>query len=103
MGKKARRNLLSRRALQCRGDWIRTSDLLNPIQEGGSPEMRKVIHFQIVRHSTHSTFYTVSLPKYGFLCKLCNPVRAPLKRTVFGLILPVGLGAVKPNTPADHC
>ena len=31
--KKASRNLLSRLALQCRGDWIRTSDLLNPIQE----------------------------------------------------------------------
>jgi hypothetical protein len=31
--KKARRNFLLRRALQCRGDWIRTSDLLNPIQE----------------------------------------------------------------------
>src|SRR5262245_25744896 len=29
---KARRNLLSRRALRCRGDWIRTSDLLNPIK-----------------------------------------------------------------------
>jgi hypothetical protein len=31
--KKASRNCLSRLALQCRGDWIRTSDLLNPIQE----------------------------------------------------------------------
>jgi hypothetical protein len=30
--KKPRRNLLSQRGLQCRGDWIRTSDLLNPIQ-----------------------------------------------------------------------
>jgi hypothetical protein len=28
----ARRNLMSRRALLRRGDWIRTSDLLNPIQ-----------------------------------------------------------------------
>jgi hypothetical protein len=31
--KKDRRNSLSQRALQCWGDWIRTSDLLNPIQE----------------------------------------------------------------------
>jgi hypothetical protein len=36
-GKKASRNLLSRLALQCRGDWIRTSDLLNPIQEPTQP------------------------------------------------------------------
>jgi hypothetical protein len=32
MGKKASRNWLLRLALQRRGDWIRTSDLLNPIQ-----------------------------------------------------------------------
>ena len=30
--KKPRCNLLLQRGLQCRGDWIRTSDLLNPIQ-----------------------------------------------------------------------
>ncbi len=30
--KKPRCNLLSQRGLRCRGDWIRTSDLLNPIQ-----------------------------------------------------------------------
>jgi hypothetical protein len=30
--KKPRYNLLLQRGLQCRGDWIRTSDLLNPIQ-----------------------------------------------------------------------
>ena len=30
--KKTRRNLLLQRALRCRGDWIQTSDLLNPIQ-----------------------------------------------------------------------
>jgi hypothetical protein len=30
--KKPRCNLLSQRGLHCRGDWIRTSDLLNPIQ-----------------------------------------------------------------------
>src|SRR5262249_13269035 len=75
-----------------RGDWIRTSDLLNPIQEGGLPEMRKVLQFQLVRHSTLSILSTNSLQAYSFLCKLCNPVRAPLKRTVFGPILPVGLG-----------
>jgi hypothetical protein len=34
---KARRNFLLRRALRCRGDWIRTSDLLNPIQEATHP------------------------------------------------------------------
>jgi hypothetical protein len=28
---------LLRQALQCRGDWIRTSDLLNPIQEHQQP------------------------------------------------------------------
>ena len=33
MEKKASRDWLLRLALQCRGDWIRTSDLLNPIQE----------------------------------------------------------------------
>jgi hypothetical protein len=34
---KARHNFLLRRALRCRGDWIRTSDLLNPIQELTQP------------------------------------------------------------------
>ena len=38
--KKASRNLLSRLALQCRGDWIRTSDLLNPIRGGESKKSR---------------------------------------------------------------
>jgi hypothetical protein len=39
------RNSLSRQGLLCRGDWIRTSDLLNPIQEhtqGYLPEKQQV-------------------------------------------------------------
>src|SRR6185312_2912365 len=55
-----------------RGDWIRTSDLLNPIQEGVSPKLRKVLHFQLLRFSTLSIFYYFSLRQQGFLCKLCN-------------------------------
>ena len=39
--KKASRKLFSRLALQCRGDWIRTSDLLNPIQEAWRAKCRK--------------------------------------------------------------
>jgi hypothetical protein len=36
----------------CRGDWIRTSDLLNPIQEGVSPDMRKILAFSALAIST---------------------------------------------------
>ena len=35
----ARQNSKSWRALRCRGDWIRTSDLLNPIQAPTQPNL----------------------------------------------------------------
>jgi hypothetical protein len=56
---------------------------LNPIQESAPPEMRKVLQFQRIRHPTLSILSTISLQGYGFLCKLCNPVRAadPLSRS----------------------
>src|SRR5262249_35080857 len=41
----------------CRGDWIRTSDLLNPIQAGAPAKTRKVLQFQLLRQSTLSTVY----------------------------------------------
>jgi hypothetical protein len=41
---KARRNLLSRRALHCRDDWLRTSDPLNPIQEVISRKIARASH-----------------------------------------------------------
>src|SRR6516164_4348861 len=74
---KARRNSLLRRALRCRGDWIRTSDLLNPIQERAPPKLRKVLQFQLLCVSTLSIVYHVSMKSQGFLCKLCNTARTP--------------------------
>jgi hypothetical protein len=55
----------------------RRIDRLNPIQENASPGLRKILHFQPFRHSTHSTFYTDSMFASGFLCKLCKRPSAP--------------------------
>ena len=52
--KKASRNLLSRLALQCRGDWIRTSDLLNPIQKVAGRKIARARRFTAYRsHTSH--------------------------------------------------
>ena len=44
--KKGRRNLLLRQPLQCRGDWIRTSDLLNPILGVKAASSRRMSQMQ---------------------------------------------------------
>ena len=52
--KGARRNSLLRRALQCRGDWIRTSDLLNPIQAVAGRKIARASPFAAYRpHTSH--------------------------------------------------
>jgi hypothetical protein len=81
-----------------RGDWIRTSDLLNPIQESASRSMRRVLHFQLICHSTLSTVYTISPPAHSFLCKLCKPFDMAALLTVH-LRPAVRKGA--PNTSAS--
>src|SRR5215831_13802699 len=45
MGKKASRNLLSRLALRYRGEKIRTSDLLNPIQAAAGRKSARASRF----------------------------------------------------------
>jgi hypothetical protein len=50
--KKVSRNLLSRLALQCRGDWIRTSDLLNPIQQVAGRKIARASRFTAYKSHT---------------------------------------------------
>jgi hypothetical protein len=54
--KEARHNFLLRQALRCRGDWIRTSDLLNPIQQVLAPKDAKT--GRISTYSSH-IFHTL--------------------------------------------
>jgi hypothetical protein len=57
--KKPRRNLLLQRGLQCRGDWIRTSDLLNPIFRVKSASSRRISQMQAFWRLTDSTLHTL--------------------------------------------
>jgi hypothetical protein len=68
--KKARRNLLSRRALRCRGDWIRTSDLLNPIQRGEAKKGQSSRGFQGIGGPMLPTVYAQSHRFLQFLLPL---------------------------------
>jgi hypothetical protein len=43
---KTRQNLRAWRVLQCRGDWIRTSDLLNPILGDKAASSRRMSQMQ---------------------------------------------------------
>jgi hypothetical protein len=52
-----------------RGDWIRTSDLLNPIQDWPNPKLQKLLRFQLLHDSTLSMFDTLRAKKHRFLCK----------------------------------
>jgi hypothetical protein len=56
---KARRNSLLRRALRCRGDWIRTSDLLNPILWAEVAPSRRMSQMQAFWWFTNSTLHTL--------------------------------------------
>jgi hypothetical protein len=64
--KKPRCNLLLQRGLQCRGDWIRTSDLLNPILRVKAASSRRISQMQAFwwfTNSTHHRFYADSSGK----------------------------------------
>jgi hypothetical protein len=58
-GKKASRNCLLRLALRCRGDWIRTSDLLNPIFRVRGASSRRMSQMQAFWRLTDFTLRTV--------------------------------------------
>ena len=51
--RKGRRNSRLRQPLQCRGDWIRTSDLLNPIQELAGRKIARASRF--TAYSSHTS------------------------------------------------
>src|SRR5262249_27049622 len=57
--KKASRNLSFRLALRCRDDWIRTSDLLNPILWAEAATSRRISQMQAFWRLTDSTLHTV--------------------------------------------
>jgi hypothetical protein len=57
--KKACRKLLLRQALRCRGDWIRTSDLLNPILWAEAAASRRISQMQAFWRLTDFTLPTL--------------------------------------------
>ena len=57
--KKPRCNWLLQRGLQGRGDWIRTSDLLNPILRVKAASSRRISQMQAFWRLTDSTLHTL--------------------------------------------
>ena len=60
--RKGRRNSRLRQPLQCRGDWIRTSDLLNPIQQVASKKGRFSEPFRNLRFPSITNFTRIAAP-----------------------------------------